>query len=157
MLLQKGFYLTFHFKFHNFSFLYFWICCSKNFNTNSFNRSSHRRCSVRKGVLRKFAKFTGKHLGQSLFFNKVQAEACNFIKKETLAQVFSCEFWETSKNTFFKEHLWTTTAVSSRIGRRFNGRLMYGRCAPLSNKILHFSLFLLSKLMTYAVWSKVFL
>ena len=27
--------------------------------------------------------------------------ACNFIKKETLAQVFSCEFWEISKNTPF--------------------------------------------------------
>ena len=27
--------------------------------------------------------------------------ACNFIKKETLAQVFSCEFYEISKNTFF--------------------------------------------------------
>ena len=25
-------------------------------------RSSHRRCSVRKGVLRNFTKFTGKHL-----------------------------------------------------------------------------------------------
>ena len=25
----------------------------------------------------------------------------NFIKKETLAQVFSCEFCEISKNTFF--------------------------------------------------------
>ena len=27
-------------------------------------------------------------------------EACNFIKKETLAQEFSCEFSEISKNTF---------------------------------------------------------
>ena len=27
--------------------------------------------------------------------------ACNFIEKETLAQVFSCEFCEISKNTFF--------------------------------------------------------
>ena len=34
-------------------------------------RSNHRWCSVRKGVLRNFAKFTGKHLCQSLFFNKV--------------------------------------------------------------------------------------
>ena len=37
----------------------------------AFYRSSHRRCSVRKGSLRNFAKFTGKHLYQSLFFNKV--------------------------------------------------------------------------------------
>ena len=28
-------------------------------------------------------------------------EACNFIKKETLTQVFSCEFCEISKNSFF--------------------------------------------------------
>ena len=34
-------------------------------------RSSHLRCFVNKGVLKSFAKFTGKHLCQSLFFNKV--------------------------------------------------------------------------------------
>ena len=28
----------------------------------------------------------------------------NFIRKETLAQVFSCEFSEIFKNTFFTEH-----------------------------------------------------
>ena len=32
--------------------------------------------------------------------------ACNFIKKETLAQVFSCEFCGISKNTFFYRTLW---------------------------------------------------
>ena len=37
--------------------------------------------------------------------------ACNFIKKETRAQVFSCNFFEISKNTFFTEHLWTTASV----------------------------------------------
>ena len=43
------------------------------------------------GVLRNFAKFTGKHLWP---------EACNFIKKKTLAQVFSSKFCEISENTF---------------------------------------------------------
>ena len=71
-------------------------------------RSSHRRCSVKRGILRNFAKFTGKHLCQSLFFNKVAA--CNFTQKETLAQVFSCEFCEISKNTFSTEHLQTTAS-----------------------------------------------
>ena len=28
-------------------------------------------------------------------------EACNFTKKETLAQAFFCEFCEISKNTFY--------------------------------------------------------
>ena len=32
-------------------------------------RSSHGRCSVKRGVFRNFAKFTGKHIHQSLFFN----------------------------------------------------------------------------------------
>ena len=34
-------------------------------------RSSHQRCSIIKDVLINFAKFTGKHLCQSLFLNKV--------------------------------------------------------------------------------------
>ena len=37
---------------------------------------------------------------QSLYFKKVAGEVCNFIKIEALAQVFSCEFCEISKNTF---------------------------------------------------------
>ena len=67
-------------------------------------RSSRPQVFCEKGVLRNFTKFTGKHLCQSLFLNKVAA--CNFIKKETLAQVFSCEFCEISKTTFFTEYLW---------------------------------------------------
>ena len=53
---------------------------------------------LRKGVLRNFAKFTGKHL-------------CHFIKIDTLAQVFSCEFCEISKNTIFTEHLRPTASL----------------------------------------------
>ena len=78
--------------------------------------------SCKKMCSQKFHKFTGKHLCQSLFFNKkkffnnkkiyifyslfnfVWFKVFNFhlvfIKKETLAQVFSSEFCEISKNTF---------------------------------------------------------
>ena len=59
-------------------------------------------CKV--GVLRNFSKFTGKHLCQGFFFNKVaglRPKACNFIKRETLAQVLFCELWEICKNIFF--------------------------------------------------------
>ena len=68
-----------------------------------------------KGVLTNFTKFTGKHLCQSLFFNSSMflIKLHVFIKKETLAQVFSCEFYEICKNTFFTEHLWTTASESS--------------------------------------------
>ena len=43
-------------------------------------------------------------------FKSAEGEACNSIKKETLAQVLSYEFSETSKNTFHKEHLRATTS-----------------------------------------------
>ena len=43
------------------------------------------------------------------FLIKLQALS-NFIKKEPLAQVFSCKFCEISKNTFFIEHLLTTAS-----------------------------------------------
>ena len=35
------------------------------------SRSSHQRCSTEIGVLKNFTKFTGKHLRQNLFLNKV--------------------------------------------------------------------------------------
>ena len=60
-----------------------------------------RRCSIKKHVLKNFAK----HLFQSRFLIKLQAETCNFNKKETLAQSLSCEFWKIIKNSFFIEHL----------------------------------------------------
>ena len=39
------------------------------------------------------------------FLIKLQAEVCNFIQKEIMAQVFSRQAYEISKNTFFTEHL----------------------------------------------------
>ena len=58
-----------------------------------------RRYSVR-GVLKNFEKLTGRHLCQILFFNKVAGLRPATLLKKTLAQVFSCEFCEISKNTF---------------------------------------------------------
>ena len=67
-------------------------------------RNSRPEVFFEKSVLRNLSKFTTKHLCQSLFFNQVaglRPQACNFIKKETLAQKFSREFYEISKNAFF--------------------------------------------------------
>ena len=47
----------------------------------------------KRGVLKIFANITGKHLCWSLFFNKridLTPQTCNFIKKETSKQLFSC-------------------------------------------------------------------
>ena len=51
--------------------------------------------------------------GQNLRSNVEKSrgpEVCNFIKRENLAQVFSCEFCEISKNALFTKHLWTTAS-----------------------------------------------
>ena len=64
-------------------------------------RSSLPEVFCKKGDLRNFVK----HLCQSLFFNKVAGLNPAILLKERLAQVFYCEFYEISKNTFFTEHL----------------------------------------------------
>ena len=50
------------------------------------------------------------------------ALACNFIKKETLVQVFFCEFCGISKNTFFTEHLRVTASDGFTKGIEFYDR-----------------------------------
>ena len=54
------------------------------------SRSSRPHVFCKKDVFRNFAKFTGKHF-------------INFIKKETPAQVFSCEFREILRTLFLTE------------------------------------------------------
>ena len=73
---------------------------------------------MKKGVLRNFTEFTGKHLCQSLFFNKVAfLRLATLLKKETLAQVFFCKFCEISKNIFFTEHVRTTAFANKMLDK----------------------------------------
>ena len=65
-------------------------------------RSSRPEVFCKKGVLKIYVKFTGKHLCQSPFLTNLQASVCNFIKTEILTQVFSCEFYKILKSTFYR-------------------------------------------------------
>ena len=60
--------------------------------------------------------------------------AWNFIKKETLAQVFSCEICEISKNTFFTERLRRTASEKSHQESLARGILLKD-CSEKINKI----------------------
>ena len=71
----------------------------------SILRSSRPEEFCKKGVLRNFAKFTGKHLCQGLFFNKV-AKACNLLKKSLRHRCFPVNFAKFPRTPFFTEHLW---------------------------------------------------
>ena len=75
------------------------------FKSFALQRNSRPEVFCEKGVLRNFARFTGKHLCQSLFFNKDEGSTCNLLKKEALTLVFFREFCKISKNTFSIEHL----------------------------------------------------
>ena len=61
-------------------------------------------CSVEKVLLKITQNSQENTCARVSFLIKLQAEACNFIKREILAQVFSCEICEISKNTFFTEY-----------------------------------------------------
>ena len=49
-------------------------------------RGSHQSCSIEKGFLKTFAKFTGKHLRQCVFFNKVRS--ATLLKKRLRRRCF---------------------------------------------------------------------
>ena len=56
-------------------------------------RSSHHTCFVRKGALKNFTKFPGKHLCQSLFFNKVAGlSPATLLKKRLWHKCFPVNF-----------------------------------------------------------------
>ena len=59
-----------------------------------------RRCSVKKVFLEISQNSQKNTCARVSFLIKLQTEACNFIKKATLGQVFSLEFCEIFKNTF---------------------------------------------------------
>ena len=58
-------------------------------------------------------------------FCKNRCLASSFTKKEALAQVFSCEFCEILKNTFFTENLWTIASSYDSLrllkGQKYDG------------------------------------
>ena len=66
-----------------------------------------QRCSVKKGVLRNFAKFTGKHLCQSLFFNKVAGpRPAALLKKRLWHSCFPLNFVKFLRTPFLTKHFW---------------------------------------------------
>ena len=66
-------------------------------------RSSHQRCSIITGVLRNFAKFTGKNLCPSLFFNKVAGlRPATLLKNRLWHRCFPVNFAKFLRTTFLQ-------------------------------------------------------
>ena len=86
---------------------------------------------MKKGVLENFAKLTGKHLYQSLFFNKIAGlRPGTLLKKRLWHRSFPVNFGEISKTTFsyrtpwwlllhFAKRKWSYRENSSKIPQSF--------------------------------------
>ena len=99
---------------HNISYLFpsIAIFVKSCHSTPSIKTRWRRRCSLKKAVLRNFAKFTGKHLCQSLFFNKVaDLWPTTLLKKRLSHRCFTVNFVNFLRTTFLTEHLWTTASA----------------------------------------------
>ena len=72
-------------KYFNIPLFSYLRSCIRLMKHGDIGRSSRRRCSIEKGVLKNFAKFIGKHPCQSLFLKQnCRPQTCCLIKKETL-------------------------------------------------------------------------
>ena len=74
-------------------------------------RSSHQRCSMKKVVIKNFAKFTGKHLFQGLIFNKVAGlRSATLLKKRLWHRCFPVNYEKFLRtppdDCFIKRELW---------------------------------------------------
>ena len=75
-------------------------------NLDSLMRSSRPEVFYKKGVLRNFAKYTGKQLCQSLFFNKVaDLSLATLLKKRLWHRCFPDNFAKFRRTFFLAEHL----------------------------------------------------
>ena len=75
--------------------------------------SRHWRCSIKKGIPKNFANFTGKHMYWSL----------SLTLKEIPIQVFSCEIWEIFKNTWVRLFLELAVGTSKKQRQTLSCRL----------------------------------
>ena len=66
-------------------------------------RSSHRSCSVKKGVLRNFAKFTVKHLCQSFFFKELFHKALKDKNTSVKCVILTVSLMDIFKNVISYE------------------------------------------------------
>ena len=91
----------------------------------NITRQSHRRCSVKRGVLKNFANFTGKHLCWRLFLTMLQSfSPATFLKRDSNPGVLLRSL-EHFQNTYSEEPLRTTASVSRFASSALNVRTSF--------------------------------
>ena len=84
------------------------LCFTKiKFSKHTLYRSSRPKVFCKKGVLRNLAKFTGKQLYQSFFFDKVGGLSPAFLLEKRLwHRCFSVNFAKFLRTPCLTKHLW---------------------------------------------------
>ena len=98
---------------------WFWDCLVFRLLLQNISEAATRGVLFKRSVPKNFAKFTGKHLCQ------------------TLVQVFSVEFCEISKNTYFIEHL-RATAFYISVRRKIRVQFFITSYCNASKNVKHF-------------------
>ena len=96
------------------------------------------------GVLRNFAKFTGKHPCQSLLFNKVaDLRPATLLKKRLWHRCFPVNFAKFLKTPFITKHLWRLLLKTSifSLFRSIHPEVFYINSAKFKGKHLRQRLF----------------
>ena len=108
----------------------------------TLDKSSRPDVLCEKGVLRNFAKFTRKHLCQSLFFKKVASPA-TLLKKRLWHRCFPVHFANFLRTPFLTEHLWWLLLIAKcqvlRIGsskKQCQGRLRVKASFSIATQLL---------------------
>ena len=98
------------------------------YGQNSY-RSSRPQVFCKKGVLKNFAKFKGKHVCQSLFFNKVaglRPKACNFITKRLWRRCLPRNFVKFLWTPFLIKHLrWLLLLLKMLVNKFISWEFQY--------------------------------
>ena len=99
-------------------------------------RSSHHRYSIKKVFLKISPNSQKNTCVRVSFLIKLQALTCNFIKKETLTQMLSCELCVIFKSTYFTEHLRVTAS-----GRICSDNTSTNNCPQLLTRFVPLTFF----------------
>ena len=102
------------------------------------SRSSSQAVFCKKVVLRNFVKFTGKHMCQSLFFNKVAGlRPATLLKKRLWRRCFPMNYAKFLGAPFFTEHpggcLWSSKLTELDLWLSFNSLSVdIYKCLPIA-------------------------
>ena len=109
----------------------------KKFSWTNY-RSMPQRCSIKKRVFKNFAKFTGKHLCQSLFFNNAGLRPATLLKIRLWHKCFPVKFAKFLRTTFIQNtsgRFLPKLTINNKAETQFLTHTKYGTVPPQNHQL----------------------